>query len=76
VLRQGPISTITSERWAGGFRIIVKSIYSLELIQSAQNEKEVEHFVGLRRPCIAGPIGFVHPSESQSLRFEIMRLYC
>jgi serine/threonine protein kinase len=59
----------------------VKSIYLLRFVESQRIERKIKNFVNLRHPCIAGPIGFVLPSQSQSQSqsllqaLKIVRMY-
>jgi serine/threonine protein kinase len=46
----------------------VKSIPFTEWVAKPQLENEIEKLINLRHPCIAAPIGFVLPSESEVMR--------
>jgi hypothetical protein len=52
------------------FLVVVKSNPLSENVQKSQIENEIENeiekLINLRHPCIAGPIGFVVPIESDS----------
>jgi serine/threonine protein kinase len=55
------------------FAIVVKSIDLCECVESSQIQQEIEILKNLRHPCIEGPIGFVVPLESRTLK--IIRSY-
>jgi serine/threonine protein kinase len=58
------------------FSIVVKSISLTEWFSRAQLENEIENFINLRHSCIAAPIGFVLPSESEVMEeLKIVELY-
>jgi hypothetical protein len=65
-----------SHRIEDEFGVSVKLILLLETVEKSEIENELEKLINLRHPCIAGPIGFVFPIESDSLReLKIVRLY-
>jgi hypothetical protein len=56
--------------------IVVKSISLSEFVERSQLEKELENLINLRHPCIAAPIGFVFPAESEiSRELKIIELH-
>jgi hypothetical protein len=58
------------------FSIVVQTITLSERVGKLQIENEIENLINLRHHCIAGPIGFVFPSESAALgELKIGRLY-
>jgi hypothetical protein len=67
------VLTEIHRRLSDGFAIVVKSIDLCECVEMCQIEQEIQILNNLRHPCIAGPIGFIVPVESQKLK--IVRSY-
>jgi serine/threonine protein kinase len=58
------------------FLVLVKSKPLSENVSKSEIENELEKMINLCHPCIAAPIGFVFPIESDSRRqLKIVRLY-
>jgi serine/threonine protein kinase len=58
------------------FLVVIKSIQLSERIAKSQIENEIGNLINVRHPCIAGPIGFVFPIESDiEQELKIIRLY-
>jgi serine/threonine protein kinase len=70
------VSTEIYDRFEDALVVDVKSIPLLEYSKKSGIEQEIENLINLRHPCIAGPIGFVFPIESDRWEeLKIVRLY-
>jgi hypothetical protein len=67
------ISTRMYHRRNDDFSIVVKSLFVPLSVNTCHIEREIEKLVNLQHPCIAAPIGFIHPSQCGALK--IIRLY-
>jgi serine/threonine protein kinase len=56
--------------------LVVKSILLSESFDNSRTKTAIENLIKLRHPCIAGPIGFIFPIESEIRQeLKIVRLY-
>jgi serine/threonine protein kinase len=71
------VSTEIYDRFEDEFLVLVKSNPHSENVEKSRIDQEMENLINLRHPCIAGPIAFVFPIESDSSHgLKIVRLYC
>jgi serine/threonine protein kinase len=70
------VPTEISHRIEDQLLVFMKSIPFSDNVKESEIENELEKMINLRHPCIAVPIGFVVPIESESWKdLKIVRLY-
>jgi hypothetical protein len=76
ICESGADSNVIYDRVEDAFLVVVKSISLREGLEETEIEKEIEKFINLRHPRIAGLIGFVVGIETGILQeLKIARLY-
>jgi serine/threonine protein kinase len=70
------VSNEIYDRFEDGLLVVVKSNPLSKCVEKSQMENEIENLINLRHPCIAAPIGFIFPIETDSPQeLKIVRLY-
>jgi serine/threonine protein kinase len=72
----GEVSNEIYDRVEDEFLVLMKSKPHWANVEKSLIENELENLINLRHPCIACPIGFVFPIESDNRQeFQIVRMY-